>query len=445
MTSSENASLTFASNITQHTLDNGLKVICLQKTGAPIVYAQVWYKTGSAHEIDGIRGISHFFEHMMFRGSKNYASEEHAKRINAVGGHYNAFTAEDVTAYLNSVPANYLDMVFELEADRMQNLCINKEILDTERNVIIEEFQTYMNNPLTKSFLEFRKDLFGNHPYSYSALGRMEDIKSVTIDDCMAYYHTWYNPSNAVLVVVGDITSNEDIFAKANQVFGKIQAHPIVENKDIAINQELIHSASWTKRKVDFDVPVCIIGYPAPSASSKDALPLEILQMVLSQGESSRLHRKVVREKSIAVMAGGMNQCLKQAGMSLFFSVFTPNISPKRVEQAVLAEINEAVKNGISAEEIQKVKNTALTNRTFELYSGEHICQKLGYAETIEGDYHNWVERLVALQNLDRETIKDAANRYWNESSQHVLHLKPKKINPMLYVAGFLRKFLPIN
>jgi predicted Zn-dependent peptidase len=432
----------FASSIKDNTLSNGLKVICLKKTGAPIVSMQVWYKTGSYNETDGIRGISHFFEHMMFRGSKKYGSEEHARKINDVGGHYNAFTAEDVTAYLNSVPKNHLDMVFDLEADRMINLSINKEVLETERNVIVEEFQTYMNNPLTKSFLEFRKDFFKGHPYTYSALGRLEDIKTVTVDDCMTYYRTWYSPSNAVLVVVGDFDNCEIIFQKAEQVFGAIPAsQSLPQNKTVV---PFIHpAASWVKNTVDFDVPVCIIGYPAPAASHADALPLELMQLIMSQGESSRLHREVVRKKSLAVMAGGMNQCLKHAGMSLFFSVFTPNVSQKKVEVAVVAEIETSAQNGVLDAEIEKVKNAALTNRTFELYSGEHICQKLGYAQTIEGDYKSWVGRLIALNKMDAQTLKNAALTYWNAKNRHVLYLKPKRIKPMLFIAGILRKIIP--
>jgi len=436
---------TIASEIREKTLDNGLKVICLKKAGAPIVSAQVWYKTGSSNEIDGIRGISHFFEHMMFRGSQKYGPEEHARKINDVGGHYNAFTAEDVTAYLNSVPRDYLDMVFSLEADRMTNLVINEQVLNTERNVILEEFQTYMNNPISKALLEFRKEFFVDHPYTYSALGKIDDIKKISVDDCMSYYRNWYTPANAVLVIVGDFDTCDIVFDKAQSVFGSISSsqnsHSI---KPIATSKPYVPPlSSWMKRPVDFDVPICVIGYPAPSASDKDAMPLEILQMIMSQGESSRLHRDIVRNKSLAIMAGGMNQCLRLGGMTLFFAVFTPNVSQKKLEQAIVNHVNELAIKGISQKEIEKVKNVVLTNRMFELYSSEHICQKLGYAETIEGDYHLWVQRLNALEKLDIDTLKDAAKRYWNESVRHTLYLKPKKINPLLYAVGVFRKLFP--
>jgi zinc protease len=442
MNGQEQFSFTFAESIKEHVLENGLKVICLKKTDAPIVSVQVWYRTGSAHENDGTRGISHFLEHMMFRGSVKYGPEEHARMINDVGGHYNAFTAEDVTAYLNSVPRGFLDMVLKLESDRMNGLSISEKVLDTERNVIVEEFQTYMNNPLTKSFLEFRKEFFHDNPYTYSALGRLEDIRRITVGDCMAYYRNWYRPSNAVLVVVGDFDDCETVFAKAGEAFGSITGadHGRMPAASVVFTQP---AATWMKRMVDFDVPVCVVGYPAPAAADKDAMPLEILQLVMSQGESSRLHRDVVRKQSLAVMAGGINQCLQLAGMTLFFAVFTPNVSQRRVEEAIIRHVDEVARDGITPLEMEKVRNSVLTNRMFELYSADHICQKLGYSETIEGDYRLWVRRLSALASLDIGTLKEAARRYWNESVRHVLYLKPKRVNPVLYAAGIFRKLVP--
>jgi zinc protease len=429
-------------DISETILENGLKVICLKKSQTPVVSVQVWYKTGSANEKIGIRGISHFFEHMMFRGSKNVGPQEHARRINDVGGHYNAFTAEDVTGYLNSVPTEYLDMVFDLEADRMTNLTINETVLETERNVIIEEYQTYMNNPLTKAFLEFRKEFFNGHPYTYSALGRLEDIQSIGVDDCLDYYRKWYTPSNAVIVVVGDIDDCDDVFSRVRERYGSIESRPVPAQKATA-SQGAGSPAAWMKRNVDFDVPVCIIGYPAPAASNSDAVPLEIMQLVMSQGESSRLNREVVRKQSIAVMAGGMNQCLKLAGMSLFFAVFTPDVSERRVEEALIKQIRSVAANGISEAEMEKVRNTVLTNRVFELYSAEHICQKIGYSETIEGDYRFWVQRLSILETMTVDMMKSAAQRYWDDSMRHTLYLKPKKANYMMYAAGMLRRIFP--
>lgn len=427
--------------ILEKTLKNGLKVICLRKADAPIVSIQVWYKTGSVYETDGIRGISHFLEHMMFRGSENVDSEEHARRINDIGGHCNAFTAEDITAYINSVPRESFEMVLELEADRMDGLTFRSELFETERKVIIEEFHTYMNNPVAKAFLEFRQEFFKGHPYSTSPLGTMQDISSFTIDQCRNYYKRWYSPENAVLVIVGDF-DEETAFGKAEQYFGsKLSSNSQAQEK-FSNSFEMKNNSHRMKRIVDFDVPMLIIGYPAPPSRHEDAVALEILQLVISGGESSRLHREVVRKESVAVMAGGMNHLLKKAGMSMFFAAFTPDVSVGKVEKSLLAQIELLKNSGVTDDEMEKVKNATLTNRTFELYSAENICNRIGYSECIEGDYRMWVERLDALKRLDRERLVNVARTYWDDSRRHILHLQPKRTNPLLFLGGVIRRFL---
>ena len=194
------------------------------------------------------------------------------------------------------------------------------------------------------------------------------------------------------------------------------------------------------KRIVEFDVPLLIVGYPAPSARYSDAVDMEILQLVIAGGESSRLHREVVRRQSAAVMVGGMNHMLQHAGMSMFFAAFTPDVPVSRVERALEEQIERVRSEGILPGEMEKVKQATLTSRTFELYSAENICHRLGYSECIEGNYRMWVERLDALRQLDSERLVATARSYWNDRHRHVLHLQPRKTNPLLYVAGYLRR-----
>jgi zinc protease len=426
--------------IVEKTLGNGMKIIALKKSGAPIVSVQLWYKTGSSSEAEGIRGISHFIEHCMFRGSRRFGSEEHARRINDAGGHCNAFTAEDVTAYVNSVPRDSLEMVLDMEADRMDGLLFDPQLFETERKVIVEEYHTYMNNPVAKAFLEFRRAFYGDHPYAISPLGRIEDITSFSIDQCKDYYRCHYSPDNVVAVVVGDY-EKERVFDEVEKYFGGKHRG----DSSCAATTNGAGPATWARRmerKVEFDVPVAVVGFPAPPSLHPDALPLEILQLVAAGGETSRLYREVVRRQSLAVMTGGMNHLLRSSGMSIFFAAFTPDIRPGRVEQAVDAELNRIKNDGITAEEMEKVRNTTLTNRTFELYSAENICQRIGYSETIEGNYRLWVERLTALQKLERNQCIDVARRWWDDSKKHVLFLKPRRSNPLLYAGGFLRRLL---
>jgi zinc protease len=200
------------------------------------------------------------------------------------------------------------------------------------------------------------------------------------------------------------------------------------------------HSNTWLRRRVEFDVPFLLVGYPAPASSNLSALHLEILQLIISQGETSRMHREIVRRQSAAVMVGGINQCLKWSGMSLFLAVFTPDVSVKRVEKAIVEQIESVKEHGVTTQEIEKVKNATLTNRVFELYSAEQICQRLGYSETVEGDFRLWVKRLEALEGLNKDVLLDTANNYWKESSRYTLYLQPKKVKLLYYFAGMFRR-----
>ncbi len=429
-------------SIAQRIMGNGMKVICLRKHDAPVIAMQVWYRTGSVNEDDGQKGISHIVEHMMFRGSEHVGPEEHARRVNEVGGHCNAFTAEDVTAFVNAVPRQSFPEVLELEADRMRGLLFDPAILETERKVIIEEFHGYMNNPVTKAFLEFRKKLFGDHPYALSPLGILEDIQGITSDQCRGYFRKWYRPSNAVCVVVGDFEHEDAAFDMVEKTLGQVPnpADELHKSSDtVPARGSTVHRM---EEKIDFDVPLLVLGYPGPSSSDSDALGLEILQMILSQGQTSRLHRRLVRQKGIAVMAGGMNHFIRLAGMSLFFAIYTPDISRKRVEKALSEEIRLLRDGGVSELELEKVKNASLTNRLFEIHSAEHLCQKIGYAELVEGDYRNWVRRLDTLEKITLNQVTEAAGRYWNEPERYTLALSPRKVPVSMYLAGILRRIV---
>ncbi len=430
--------------IAEKVLKNGLKVICLRKTGAPIVAVQVWYRTGSANEHPGVRGISHFVEHMMFRGSENVGPEEHARRINEVGGSCNAFTAEDITAFINAVPSEHLDLVLQLEADRMKWLTFDADILETERRVVVEEFHTYMNNPPAKAFLEFRSVFYRGQPYEVSPLGDLESIQGITVEDCRRYRDRWYTPDNAVMVVVGDVRSEDQVFSSVERWFGSIRKSPS-NQKDRPCLSEANRKARpvWITDKVDFDVPMLITGYPATNSSDPNALALEILQTAVSMGETSRLHREIVRKDSVAVMAGGMNHLLRLSGISLFFAAFTPDIPVRRVNGALEKQIEIVRRDGISEEEFQKTKNAALSGRLQESYSAENVCRRLGYSETVDGDYRLWVRRLEALEKMNRESLIEAARSFWNKENRYALYLKPKRVKPALFVLGLFRRLFP--
>ncbi|MBN1983670.1 MAG: insulinase family protein, partial [Chitinivibrionales bacterium] len=428
-------------NITEITLPNKLKLICLKKSDAPVVSVQLWFKTGSKNERDGIRGISHVLEHMMFRGSKNVASVEHSRRIEEVGGNCNAFTSEDATVFIDNIPSSQLEMVLTLEADRMINLSLDPQIFETERKVIIEEYHSYMNNPVSKALLEFRSLYFNNFPYKISPLGTLDDLCKMSVDDVRNYYETWYNPENLVVAIVGDFKSIAWITESFEKTFGLIESKCTVSHKPQLYEKPfsfIMPESISMKRSVDFDVPIIMLGFPAPRYGHKDCIALDILQIILSQGESSHFYRELVRKQSLVLMASGINHFLQHAGLSLFFAVFTPNVAYSKVERALNSMVVGMSKRHITTQEITKVRAMTLTNRVFDLFSAEHICNRLGYNEAIDGNYRGWVEKLELLKNISYEQLVATANTYWNERWRYVLCLKPKKVNRLLFFMGLL-------
>lgn len=423
------------------TLSNGLTAICCNKLGAPVVSVQVWYRVGSVNENNGIRGISHVLEHMMFRGSRNVASEEHARKIADVGGHCNAFTSEDATGYINSVPRDYLDLVLTLEADRMQELLLDPSLFEKERTVILEEYHGHMNNPVEKAFLEFRETFFGTHPYAVAPLGRVEDLQKLSVDDCRDYYGHWYCPSRATVVVVGELDDDDSALGMIEKRFGKIGRR----GAEIAIGPipPPKPATGWMRRRVEFDVPLLIAGFPCAASTDPDAVALDVLQIILSHGETSRLYRALVRKRSLAVMAGGFNHTLRSAGMTMFFAAFTPDVSSHSIEKAINREIASVLNDGITSDEMEKVKNSVLTNRMFELESVENICQRIASAQVIEGDYRRWIDRLSVLEKLTVDELVASARKYWNDSGKLVLLLKPKKFKLLPAAFGLLRRCMP--
>lgn len=302
-----------------------------------------------------------------------------------------------------------------------------------------------MNNPVTKAFLEFRSALFEGHPYAISPLGRLEDLQSMTVDMLRAYYFQWYAPQNAVVVITGDFNDHQDVYEMAQQYFGALNNKEYRQDAHKEASPKPSTSGGWMKRTVDFDVPMLIAGFKAPSADDPAGLSLDIMQMIAAQGETSRMHRQLVRRASLAVIAGGMNHFLRMAGMSLFFTAFTPEVSVKRLDKAMAAVLKELREKGPHEEELNKVRNAVLTSRAFELYSAENICQRLGYAEVVEGDYNLWVKRLEALQNLTHEQLVSAARTFWDDSLRYTLYLRPRRIKPMIYLAGILRRIFSRN
>ncbi|MFH1277559.1 MAG: pitrilysin family protein [Candidatus Eisenbacteria bacterium] len=411
-------------DITQYTLENGLRICVIEKHSVPLASVQVWYHTGGLNERPGIRGISHLFEHMMFRGSEHFRPEEHFRRIGEVGGTNNAYTAPDVTVYTQVVPCDAVEMVAELEADRMARLELDEGILETEVEVVKEEYRVnYENDPMNRLMLQLQREYFGEHPYSYG-IGFMGDLDTVSVGTCLAYYRARYAPNNAALIVVGDVIPQQ-IRTIAEHHFG-----PIPPSDGITPDPPPPPESPPPRigGKEDLPVPITGLAYRLPAAGDPDIPTLEVLARVLG----NRLERRLTRESSLCVGASTETYFFRQASLIGFIGAHFSNVSQTKVRSAIDAEIARFLSEPLSPEEFERARNQMLLDETNRRASVEGIAQDVGEALFLAGDLTRFSDRLMTLEALTPKTVVETAKRYLIDRNRTEIFIEPR--NPSLFL-----------
>jgi zinc protease len=417
--------------LTQYELANGLKIYVYEKHNVPIAAVHVWYRTGSLNEHPGIRGISHLFEHMMFRGSEMFGPEEHNRKIKEMGGWANAGTAQDYTNYVQTIPVSGIELVLQMESDRMAHLKLEDGILQTERNVVKEEFLLSENNPLYKLFLDFGRIMFGSHPYSWTPLGVKTDLDSIRVEDCVNYYKARYAPNNAALIVVGDV-SPDDVRRMAERHFGPIPAFP-----DIEPDPPLPIRTGTGPVELRAGIPIRASGvaYWLPPAGHEDQMALEVLERLLGPHLEDVLTRK---DKScVESVAWPLRQ--KQVSVLLFAGVHFPNVSADRVCTRIEEEIKSYLANHITREELERVRNQILLEEISNRYSVSGLAYAIGTALFLEGDLDRFSRRLDQMSALTLEDLVAVGNRYFTKENRVIVLVEPEHSSKLLYVVGWLK------
>jgi len=414
-------------DVKEYTLENGLKILFLQDKNAPIVTFQIWYKVGSRNEKPGITGISHLFEHMMFKGSKNLGPEEHSRRINAVGGMENAFTQWDVTGYFEIVPSEHLELPIYLEAERLQNLNLIPETLKSEREVVKEERRLRTeNDPVGLALEQLFALSFIAHPYHWPVVGWMSDLDAITLEDCKNYFKTYYAPNNAVIILVGDFEI-DNALSLIKKYFGNIQNE--VSPPDVKTKEPEQKGIRIAEVKILAEAPIILAGYKAPKASDEDNYPLQVASYILSSGESSRIYRKLIYEKQLATEAGGEVFSLKDEGLFFVYAYANPGAKIDEVEKYLFDEIEKLKTETIPDKELQKAKNQLEADYIFQLASLYLKAMNLGRAETIGGRWQIAQETPEKIQAVSAEDIKRVANKYFNKDKLSIVRIIPEKKN----------------
>ena len=408
------------------TLANGLQVLLLEEHKAPIATVQVFYHVGSKDEHPGIRGIAHMFEHMMFKGTERVPPEAHARLLKEVGGVSNAFTTEDLTAYHETVPPSYLGFALELEAERMRHLKLFPATVGSERDVVIEEKRLRIDNdPVGKALELFRATAYTQHPYQWTAIGTVEDLRRVTVPDCQTFYDTYYQPNNATLIVVGDVREAE-VRSLVERHFGAVSRGPApprasaVEPPQTARREKTL--------AVPVELPVVIGGYHVPAARHPDGAALAVLSVILSGGESSRMHQRLVRKDKLALAAGGVLQALEASGLFLVYAAHLPDRDQAKVRAGLLDEIARVRQGGVTAAELTKAKNQIAAQDIYRLETVDGIATELGTAQYIEGDWHRFLDEAARTLAVTAADIKRVAGQYLVDSNLTVVSVRPPEV-----------------
>ena len=418
-------------NVFETVLPNGLKVILLENHKAPLITFQLWYRVGSRNEAWGKTGLSHMLEHMMFKGTEKVGPEELSRIIQENGGNDNAFTSRDYTAYFENISADRVQVPIDLESDRMQNLLLREQDFRTERMVVMEERRLRTeDNPQANLQEHMEAAAFLTSPYHWPTIGWKEDIERFTLEDLKAYYRTYYNPVNAILIVVGDF-KREELLPKIEKAFGSIP-------KGIAPNQERDVDPKQTGErrifvKKEAQLPYIVMGYHVPNLREPDSYTLEVIASLLSSGKSSRLYRSLVREKRL-VLSVDADQSLLSRDPNLFYlsAELLPGKEVADVEKALDQEVERLKKEPVGARELEKAKNQIEASFIFgqdSLFSQGLLLAQHEIALTWRAvdDY------LPSIRKVSPEEIQRVATKYLipdNRTVGILIPLPPKEGMP---------------
>jgi zinc protease len=406
------------------TLENGLKVVLLEDHSTPIVHTEIWYHVGSKNEKPGRTGFAHLFEHMMFKGSKNVEPEGHPSRISSVGGQSNAYTNEDTTVYWQTFPAQYLPMVLWLEADRMATLRIDEKVFRTEREVVKEERRMRVESQPYGKLSEIIYDrAFTTHPYKHPTIGSMADLEAASIEDVRDFFRTYYVPENATLVIVGDFDPKE-VMDLVEQYLGRVPKSNRPVPRDIPAEPPMTKERRVTLQE-NVPLPAVVVAHHITFDGHPDSYPLHIASKVLSDGQSSRIHRKLVYEKQLALAAFGQGNIIEDPNLFYAVGIVQPGRKPEEVIDALIAELDRLKAEPISAQELQQAKNQFARDYILSRESNKDKAQTLAHAAVIHDDITTADGEFDIFLNMTAAEVQRVAQKYFTPENRLVLTILP--------------------
>ena len=404
--------------IASFNLPNGLRFVVWPDHDIPNVAMYTFVRAGARNEHPGITGIAHFFEHMMFNGTKNRKQGEFDSEMEAAGGSNNAYTSKDLTVYTNWFPRSALETVFDLESDRFGNLAIDPDVVETERGAVISERRGAVDDDLNGRLFE---QMFANaylaHPYQNPIIGWPSDIENWTQADLETFYQTYYAPNNVTMVLAGDVTP-EEIYLLADQYFSWIpRQHPpepitVVEPEQAGERRFVIEAETPT--------PLLHLAFHAGATNDPETLHLDLLLAILAQGDSSRLHRVLVEEEQLALSVGVWQSDGFDPGLAYFYLTLPPGADVAGVEARLVEELQRVADEGVSASELEKARNLRLAAFWRNLQTIRGKASALGNFEVFMGDHENLFAVPEQLSETTAAQLQDVAARVFRRNNMTV-------------------------
>jgi zinc protease len=414
-----------ADQIVSRTLPNGLEVVVWPDRDIPNVAMYTWYRVGSRNERPGITGLSHYFEHMMFNGTKTRPPGEFDRVMEANGGSNNAYTSSDVTVYQNWFPASATELIFDLEADRMRNLDFDPKVVESERGVVYSERRSAIDNDnLGTLFEQLQATAYLAHPYQIPTIGWPSDIEGWKIEDLQAYYEQYYAPNNAVMFVVGAVDPDE-VFTLADRYFAPLAAQPAPPPVTTREPPQLGERRFTVRR--DAQTPIIAMAWHSGAAADAETRVMEVLLSILGGGDSSRLHQRLVeREQAAVEVSTYLDTQGFDPGLAVIYAIVPPGGDVARTERLIDDEIARIAKDGPSAEELAKARNQAMAGfwRGLETINGK--ARALGVYEVFHGDYRKLFDAPAAYEGITAQDVQRAAAQVLRTDNRTVGILEPK-------------------
>jgi zinc protease len=409
-------------------LKNGMKIIVKEDHRAPTVAHMIWYKTGSMDEQNGTTGVAHALEHMMFKGTKSLKPGEFSQRVAALGGRENAFTSKDYTAYFQQVEKSKLEKVMALEADRMTNLIFNKDEFSREIRVVMEERRWRTDDqPIPQVYEALSAAAFNAHPYHHPIAGWMSDLQSMTVQDAKAWYDRWYAPNNAVMVVAGDVDPKQ-VHKLAEKYFGKIARKAVPATKPQ--EEPAQHGIRRVTVKAPAENPYVVLAFKGPRLSNvekdNESHALDVLSAILDGYDNARLNAKLVRTDKVANSVGAGFSNIER-GPVLFMLDGTPanGTTTEQLEKLLRAEVDRIAKEGISEQELKRVKTQLIAGQIYKRDSIFGQAMEIGVME-MSGLSHTDIDRLIdKLKAVTAEQVQAVAQKYFGDDALTVATLVP--------------------